>query len=68
MLTIWNTQHTCRFVDGQDYMSAVADAIVNAREEIFITDWQLVASLFLSPHLVICHWLNNSMLLQISGQ
>ena len=33
------------FVDGQDYMSAVADAIELASKEIFITDWQL------SPHI-----------------
>ena len=33
------------FVDGQDYMSAVADAIQAAKNEIFITDWQL------SPHI-----------------
>lgn len=33
------------FVDGQDYMSAVADAIVAARKDIFITDWQM------NPHI-----------------
>ena len=33
------------FVDGQDYMSAVADAIVSADHEIFIMDWQM------SPHI-----------------
>ena len=33
------------FVDGQDYMSAVADAIELASKEIFIIDWQL------SPHI-----------------
>ncbi|XP_057670646.1 phospholipase D2 [Diorhabda carinulata] len=29
------------FVDGCSYMSAVADAIENAKEEVFITDWWL---------------------------
>jgi len=29
------------FVDGADYMSAVADALENAKEEIFIADWWL---------------------------
>lgn len=29
------------FVDGCDYMSAVADAMESAREEIFIADWWL---------------------------
>ena len=33
------------FVDGQDYMSAVAGAIEAASREIFIADWQI------SPHL-----------------
>ena len=31
-----------RFVDGQDYMAAVADAIDSANKEIFLMDWQLV--------------------------
>ena len=29
-----------RFVDGASYMSAVADAIETAKQEIFITDWK----------------------------
>lgn len=29
-----------RFVDGEDYMAAVGDAISKAKKEIFITDWQ----------------------------
>ncbi|XP_011261406.2 phospholipase D2 isoform X1 [Camponotus floridanus] len=29
------------FVDGADYMTAVADALENAKEEIFIADWWL---------------------------
>lgn len=28
-------------MDGADYMSAVADALENAKEEIFIADWWL---------------------------
>ena len=28
-----------RFVDGESYMVAVADAIVAAKDEIYITDW-----------------------------
>ena len=28
-----------RFIDGEGYFSAVADAIKKAKDEIFITDW-----------------------------
>ncbi|KAK4886881.1 hypothetical protein RN001_003152 [Aquatica leii] len=35
------------FVDGAGYMSAVADAISNAKEEIFIADWWLSPEIFL---------------------
>lgn len=28
-----------RFVDGESYMSAVADALMSANDEIFIADW-----------------------------
>ncbi|XP_018495374.1 phospholipase D2 [Galendromus occidentalis] len=35
------------YVDGAMYMRAVANAIENAREEIFITDWWLSPELFL---------------------
>lgn len=35
------------FVDGQDYMSAVADAIMGAKHEIFITDWQMNLHIFM---------------------
>lgn len=35
------------FVDGQDYMAAVADAIDDAQHEVFITDWQLNPHIFL---------------------
>lgn len=34
--------HIIRFVDGEDYMSAVADAIIGAKSEVCITDWQYV--------------------------
>ncbi|KAF5292508.1 hypothetical protein FQR65_LT01653 [Abscondita terminalis] len=35
------------FVDGAGYMSAVADALNNAKEEIFIADWWLSPEIFL---------------------
>ena len=35
------------FVDGESYMSAVADVIDKAREEIFITDWWLSPEIYL---------------------
>jgi phosphatidylserine/phosphatidylglycerophosphate/cardiolipin synthase-like enzyme len=35
------------FVDGQDYMSAVADAIEVAKKEILITDWQMNPYIFM---------------------
>ncbi len=35
------------FVDGQDYMSAVADAIMAAKYEIFITDLQMNPHIFM---------------------
>ena len=28
-----------RFVDGESYMRCVAKALLEAKEEIFITDW-----------------------------
>lgn len=28
-----------RFIDGDSYFSAVADALEEAQEEIFISDW-----------------------------
>ena len=30
---------TSRFVNGAGYFAAVADALMQAKEEIFITDW-----------------------------
>lgn len=35
------------YVDGQDYMRAVADSIEAAEKEIFITDWQLNPHIFM---------------------
>lgn len=35
------------FVDGQDYMSAVADAIEASTKEILITDWQMNPYIFM---------------------
>ncbi len=35
------------FVDGKEYMSAVADAIVAAETEIMITDWQMNPEIFM---------------------
>ena len=35
------------FVDGKDYMSSVADAILAAEHEIFITDWQMSPFIFM---------------------
>ena len=35
------------YVDGEDYMAAVADSIEAAEKEIFITDWQLNPHIFM---------------------
>lgn len=35
------------FVDGQEYMAAVADAIMAAKHEIFITDWHVNPHIFM---------------------
>lgn len=35
------------FIDGQNYMSAVADAILAATEEIYIADWWLSPEIYL---------------------
>jgi phospholipase D1/2 len=37
----------CWFIDGSTYMSAVADALENASEEIFIADWWLSPEIFM---------------------
>lgn len=39
-------------MDGSSYMSAVADAINNAKEEIFITDWWLSPEIYLKRPVV----------------
>ncbi|XP_060530761.1 phospholipase D2 isoform X2 [Cylas formicarius] len=45
------------FVDGSSYMSAVAEAIDNAKEEIFITDWWLSPEIYLKrPAIVGDYW------------
>lgn len=35
------------FVDGNGYMSAIADALENAKEEIFIADWWLSPEIYM---------------------
>ncbi|KAJ8953089.1 hypothetical protein NQ318_013431 [Aromia moschata] len=51
------------FVDGATYMSAVADAIENANEEIFITDWWLSPEIYLKrPSIVGDYWQLNKLL------
>lgn len=37
----------CRYVDGEQYFSDVAEALQSAEEQIFITDWWLTPELFL---------------------
>lgn len=45
------------FVDGSDYMAAVADAIEQAKEEIFIADWWLSPEIFMKrPAVDGLHW------------
>ncbi|XP_050299678.1 phospholipase D2 [Anthonomus grandis grandis] len=45
------------FVDGSSYMSSVADALENAKEEIFITDWWLSPQIYLKrPAIVGDYW------------
>ncbi|CAH1104900.1 unnamed protein product [Psylliodes chrysocephalus] len=51
------------FVDGSSYMSAVADAIENAKEEVFITDWWLSPEIYLKrPAIVGDYWQLNKVL------
>ncbi|KAK0092201.1 hypothetical protein PV326_001951 [Microctonus aethiopoides] len=40
------------FVDGSDYMSAIADALENAKEEIFITDWWLSPEIYMKRPII----------------
>uniref|UniRef100_A0A1Y1KCY0 Phospholipase n=4 Tax=Photinus pyralis TaxID=7054 RepID=A0A1Y1KCY0_PHOPY len=42
-----NSINATWFVDGAGYMSAVADALSNAKEEIFIADWWLSPEIYL---------------------
>ncbi|XP_044253873.1 phospholipase D1 isoform X2 [Tribolium madens] len=47
----------CWFIDGASYMSAVADAIENAKEEVFITDWWLSPEIYMKrPALSGDYW------------
>lgn len=47
----------CWFVDGASYMSSVADAIENAKEEVFITDWWLSPEIYMKrPAILGHHW------------
>ncbi|KAM3823440.1 phospholipase D2 isoform 2-T3 [Vipera latastei] len=39
--------NSCRFLNGEGYFAAVADALVQAREEIFITDWWLSPEIYM---------------------
>lgn len=51
------------FVDGASYMSAVADTIENAKEEVFITDWWLSPEIYLKrPAIVADYWQLNKLL------
>ena len=38
-LICYTNPHFCRYVDGKSYMASVAKALLEAKEEIFITDW-----------------------------
>ncbi|CAB4065034.1 PLD1_2 [Lepeophtheirus salmonis] len=42
-----NNQGVAWFVDGKNYMTAVADVIESAKEEIFIADWWLSPEIYL---------------------
>jgi phospholipase D1/2 len=45
------------FVDGSSYMSAVADALEDAKEEIFIADWWLSPEIYMKrPFLDDDYW------------
>ena len=59
------------YVDGQDYMSAVADAIEAASDEIFITDWQMNPHIFMKrPDTGVdsLYWRLDKMLLRKADQ
>ncbi|XP_034933646.1 phospholipase D1 [Chelonus insularis] len=40
------------FVDGSSYMSAIADALENAKEEIFIADWWLSPEIYMKRPII----------------
>lgn len=44
------------FVDGSSYMSAVADALENAKEEIFIADWWLSPEIYMKRPVSDDYW------------
>lgn len=51
------------FVDGSSYMSAVADAMELAKEEIFIADWWLSPEIYMKrPALNGNYWRLDSIL------
>ena len=59
------------YVDGQDYMAAVADSIEAAEKEIFITDWQFNPHIFMKrPDSGVdsLHWRLDKMLLRKAEQ
>ena len=59
------------YVDGQDYMSAVADAIEAASDEIFIADWQMNPHIFMKrPDTGVdsLYWRLDKMLLRKADQ
>ncbi|PSN44185.1 Phospholipase D2 [Blattella germanica] len=52
-----NNVHARWFVDGSSYMSAVADALEAAQEEIFIADWWLSPEIYMKrPCVEGDHW------------
>lgn len=54
---IRNNIDACWFVDAAGYMSAVADAIQGAKEEVFIADWWLSPEIYLKrPALEGNYW------------
>lgn len=59
------------YVDGEDYMAAVADSIEAAEKEILITDWQLNPHIFMkrpSSGIDSLRWRLDKMLLRKAGQ
>ena len=68
------TRNGCQakwYVDGQDYMAAVADSIEAAEKEIFIADWQLNPHIFMKrPDSGVdsLHWRLDKMLLRKAEQ